>query len=293
MTARPGFRLRFCPLVPAVLIIVVGVVTEARADEPTKEQCMSANEAAQSLRQSGKLEAARAQLLTCVAKSCSAAVRDDCNERLDELTKAVPTIVFTAKGAGGADLVAVRVTVDGAVLAERLDGTALSVEPGEHTFEFTTEGFAPMSKKLVVREGVKARQEAIDFAASADPGAVRTARLVVAAQAASTVAIDGTVAGMGRYDGRLPPGTHEIRVTEPGKVLYKANVDLQPGVTRTIEVTLENEPRRAAWPWLVGGAVLLTAGAVVGGYFLFAPEDRTAPPPMGKLGSVTFSTFGR
>jgi hypothetical protein len=273
---------------------MIGIVSDARADDPTKEQCMSANEAAQSLRQAGRLEAARAQLVTCINKSCSTAVRDDCNERLNEVAKAMPTIVFTAKGPGDADLVAVRVTMDGGRLADRLDGTALSVDPGEHTFEFTTEGFAPISKKLVVREGVTGRQEAVAFASSSIPAAVvPAARLVVAAQAASTVTVDGTVAGMGRYDAKLPPGIHEVRVTEPGKTLYKASVDLHDGETRTIEATLENEQRGALWPWLVGGAVLVTAGAVVGGYFLFRPQDQTAPPPTGKLGSVTFATFGR
>ena len=291
MIARPGFVSRLRVIGPAVVLALVCVVTDARADDPTKEQCFSANETAQSLRQAGKFEPARTQLLICIAKSCSVAVRDDCNERLNDLVKATPTIVFTAKGAGDADLLAVKVTMDGAPLADSLDGTALTVEPGEHTFEFTTDGYAAVSKKLVVREGVKGRQETIAFGSSAIP--VPTARLVVAAQGTATVAIDGTVAGRGRFEGRLTPGTHEIRVTEPGKALYKTSVDLQNGETRTIEVTLENEQRRSLLPWLIGGAVIVAAGAVVGGYFLFAPQDQTAPPPTGRLGSVTFATFGR
>ncbi len=149
-------------LAAALVLASVGVSVDARAEDPTKEQCISANEDAQSLRAKNKLQAARAQLLVCVAKSCPTAIRDDCSERLNDIEIAVPTVVFTAKG-GDTDLSAVKVTMDGVVVATRLDGAALTVEPGEHAFEFTAEGYAPVIKTFVLREGVKRRQEEIVF----------------------------------------------------------------------------------------------------------------------------------
>jgi hypothetical protein len=144
---------------------LASVALTARADEPSKGQCISANEDAQSLRQAGKLQAARAHLLVCVSKSCPGPVRDDCTIRLDEVEKATPTIVFVARGDDGNDLSAVSVKMDGTVLADRLDGMALKVDPGEHAFEFSAEGRTPVSKRLVIRETVKGRQEVIVFAA--------------------------------------------------------------------------------------------------------------------------------
>ena len=132
-------------LAAALVLASVGVSVDARAEDPTKEQCISANEDAQSLRAKNKLQAARAQLLVCVAKSCPTAIRDDCSERLNDIEIAVPTVVFTEKG-GDTDLSAVKVTMDGVVVATRLDGAALTVEPGEHAFEFTAEGYAPVIK---------------------------------------------------------------------------------------------------------------------------------------------------
>jgi hypothetical protein len=49
--------------------------------------------------------------------------------RVDEINAAIPTVIFEAKDGAGGDLSAVRVTMDGEVLAERLEGTALSINP--------------------------------------------------------------------------------------------------------------------------------------------------------------------
>jgi hypothetical protein len=55
----------------------------------------------------------------------------------------------------------VKVTVDGAPLAETLIGSALPVDPGEHTFTFAGAGSALVTQTFVIKEGVKGRHEAI------------------------------------------------------------------------------------------------------------------------------------
>jgi hypothetical protein len=92
-------------------------------------------------------------------------VRDDCAKRLDDLERAQPTIAFEAKDASGADISAVKVTVDGTSLTERLDGTALAVDIGEHVFTFEVPGETPVSRKLVLTEGEKGRREVIAVSA--------------------------------------------------------------------------------------------------------------------------------
>ncbi|MEO8799943.1 MAG: hypothetical protein ABI551_18750 [Polyangiaceae bacterium] len=161
----PVKRLR--PVGALVALSLLAAAADARAADPgpTKQQCVTANESAQSLRQSGKLREARAQLLVCVAKACPGPVREDCAQRLNEVETATPTIVFVAKDAAGNDLTAVRVKMDGASLAPSLDGSALAVEPGEHTFQLAAAGFPDITKKLVLHEGEKNRNESITFGA--------------------------------------------------------------------------------------------------------------------------------
>jgi hypothetical protein len=133
----------------------------ARAADPTKTQCIDANEAAQPLRKSGKLRAAEERLLVCVRTTCPPVVRDDCAQRLSEVRAAEPTVVFVVRDESDHDLTAVHVTMDGAELATKLDGTALAVDPGEHIFAFEAEGRLKETRTLMLNEGDKGRQERI------------------------------------------------------------------------------------------------------------------------------------
>jgi len=69
-----------------------------------------------------------------------------------------------AKIEDGSDATEVRVSVDGELLIERLDGKAVPIDPGERRFDFELAGHAPVQKRLVIREGEKARQIEVEFA---------------------------------------------------------------------------------------------------------------------------------
>lgn len=135
----------------------------------TKDQCLDANGKGQELRREHKLSEAREQLRTCANPACPAMLRDDCTKRLDELERAQPSIVFDAKDGSGRDLSAVKVTVDGRPLAERLDGTALQVDPGEHVFVFTASDQPPVTQTFVLKEGDTQRRERIVLAPTPAP----------------------------------------------------------------------------------------------------------------------------
>jgi hypothetical protein len=145
----------------ASLLIAMAVAPVTAHADVTKGQCVDANSNGQSLRLDGKLAAARHELQLCSDAACPAVVRTDCAQRMDELERAQPTIVFDVKDGSGADLIAVNVTVDAHPLAEKLDGTAMRVDPGEHTFTFTVPGQEPVSRSFVVKEGEKGRRERI------------------------------------------------------------------------------------------------------------------------------------
>jgi hypothetical protein len=161
--------------------------TPAFADPPvTKDQCIDADAKAQPLRRAGRLAAARAELAVCVNRQCPGMVRDDCAQRLDEINRAQPTFVFDAKDTADNDINAVKVTVDGEKLADRLDGSPLAVDPGAHTFAFETPGQPTTIRRLVVREGEKGRIEHIWFAGTPSAAAIPLA--VGAPSAAATSA---------------------------------------------------------------------------------------------------------
>jgi hypothetical protein len=135
----------------------------AEAADPTTADCLSASESSLTLRNQHKLREARAALLICSAPSCPADVRAECIRRVSEVNAGIPTIVFEAKDGSGNDLSAVRVTIDGQLLVERLEGTALSIDPGVHAFTFESAGQTTVSKQLVIREGEKERRERVIF----------------------------------------------------------------------------------------------------------------------------------
>jgi hypothetical protein len=143
-------------------LATVALATVARAD-PTKDECVNADETAQALRASGKLRDAVDKLAVCVSPSCPGPVRNDCSERFNELEKALPSIVFAVHTPSGADLSAVLVRMDGAVLASGLDGSAIAVDPGTHTFTFEASGFTRFEETSLIREGEKGRSLVIEL----------------------------------------------------------------------------------------------------------------------------------
>jgi hypothetical protein len=137
------------------------LAASAHADA-AKEQCIDANDRAQSLRRAGDFAGTRQLLRRCDERTCPALVRDDCAQRLDELERAQPTIVFDVHDeATGKDVVAVKITIDGKPFADSLDGRALAVDPGPHTFVFEVPGQPPTTERVTVREGEKGRHESV------------------------------------------------------------------------------------------------------------------------------------
>jgi hypothetical protein len=152
----------------------------------TTDQCIAANADAQSSRRSGKFTEARQRLAACLDSHCPRMVSTDCAQRLDELDRAQPTIVFDAKDPAGHDLIAVKVTVDGQRLTEKLDGTALPVDPGQHTFVFEAAGLPPVTQTFVAKEGEKARRISVQIGNPASPAAPTPVGAATAAEPPGT-----------------------------------------------------------------------------------------------------------
>jgi hypothetical protein len=150
---------------PIACAVLVGglLLGEAVARAQDVQQCIAANERSIALRRAGKLADALDALRTCAAEGCVPEVRAVCQQRIAEIHAALPSVVFAARDAGGRDLAAVKVSIDGRLLVDRLDGTAIVVDPGEHAFTFEVEGQPAVERRLLIREGEKDRHETVAF----------------------------------------------------------------------------------------------------------------------------------
>lgn len=130
----------------------------ASAAGPGTHACIQAFDDGQRLRSDGKLLAAREKLLVCSQRECPGVLREDCAGVLREVEGAIPTIVLSASDREGHDLADVVVTLAGQPLATRLDGRAVSVDPGRLALRFERKPWAPVTVELVVGEGEKNRK---------------------------------------------------------------------------------------------------------------------------------------
>jgi hypothetical protein len=179
------------------------------------------------------------------------------------------------------------VSVDGEVIGSSPVTDRVPVDLGRHTIAVKKSGFDPYQQTLETPGGTEAVVQITLVAQK------HLAQLLVSAGPDAVVVIDGSLTGQqGRFDGAVSAGAHEVSVTAQGKRPYKAQVELRDGETRTLQVTLEDEEHGggSAWPWVIGGAVV-AAGAAVGGYFLFKPQDTTTPVPAGKIPTVNLMVW--
>ena len=130
-------------------------------------ECFAAADEAQTLRDEGHYAAARERLAVCSAVACPAVIQHDCSRWMEELMPQWPTIVVRAHDLSGRDLADVRVSVDGKAVADRLDGTPLQVDPGEHVLLCETQGAPVAEQTIVVRAAEKNRAVDVQLALGA------------------------------------------------------------------------------------------------------------------------------
>jgi hypothetical protein len=213
------------------------------------------------------------------AQSMSPKEKADVDNALATIRNLVGTVKVSASEAGAA------VTVDGEAVGTTPIDEPISLNLGKHTFGIRKDGFEPATRELEVAGG---SETPLSLTLVVKP---HVGRLIVVSDDDATVSIDGAIATKGRFDQQLAAGPHEVQVTEPSKLPFKAQVDIRDGETRSMDVTLEAEKHGAkVWPWIVGG-VVLAAGASVGGYFLFRPQDKTTPVPAGQNGTFQLQVW--
>ncbi len=129
--------------------------TAAHAND--RQACLEAYDNAQTMKQEGKLVAARERLLVCARNVCPTILRKDCTQWLSEVDASIPTVVISVQDASGRDLVDVKVTVNDQPFLTQIDGKAVRVDPGVHTFRFEVDGQEPVEERVVIHAAAKNR----------------------------------------------------------------------------------------------------------------------------------------
>jgi hypothetical protein len=170
----------------------------------------------------------------------------------------------------------VEISVDGTNAGTTPLPAPVPLDLGKHQLTAQKPGAKPFATTISIEGGVE----------TVVPVALQElnprARIAVHASEGDSIVFDDTVVGVTRWQGDVKAGEHTLRVTAPKHKPYELRLDLAEGSNRTVEVTLENESRML-WPYIAGGAVLAVV-AVVGGYFLFKPDDKPGEQTPGTLG---------
>jgi len=152
-----------CRVVPAgavgaaALLFVTGArgepVAPKRDGEEEAGACLAAFKSAEAHEQAGHLVEAGRLFGACGAAWCGSPLWQECAARNTRVRSYTPSVVPFAVDASGAPRADVEVKMDGLVLASRLDGRALLVDPGTHEFAFSTKGGVFATKRVTVVRG--------------------------------------------------------------------------------------------------------------------------------------------
>ncbi len=151
-----------------LLAIAVGSVvvpaTASAARTSPKAACVAAHEEGQALRTQNRPHAAREKFVACARTECPVVLRKECGEQIDAMEAIAPSVALEARDEQGMSDPAVKVSIDGKVVAERLTGGSIDVEPGDHTVRFERGDGKVIEQKILVASGEKNRKVVAEFA---------------------------------------------------------------------------------------------------------------------------------
>jgi hypothetical protein len=255
-------------LATAAMSLIALQAPEARGADD-KNSCVASYGSSQELRRDQHLGRARDELRSCARAACPALVRSDCIAWLDQVQAEFPTLAIRAEK-DGADVANVKVFVDNEVIAARLDGSSLEVEPGEHALRFETDGAPPVSVKLVVREHEKDRLVPVSFVST--PGAIEGAAAEQAPRFSRTVPPGSLVLGGVGVAGFVTFGVLALVGKNRESSL---ETTCKPNCSQTTIGNVRTDYIAADVALGVGAAALVSAGIW---YFVHPRRPYEAPP---------------
>ena len=239
----------------------------ALADD--RAACLDAATRGQALRNAHHLVEARKQLRACARADCPAVVQSDCARWLDEVEKAIPSVVLMAKSRAGADLVDVKVSMDGQLLVATLDGQAVAIDAGPHTFHFEEAGATSVDQRVVLNEGEQNHAIAVVLGppgpsqeASQEPSPSR--------RSAPWKTVGWVLGGAGVVGLGVGTAFGLVAIGDNNSAHCNANKECQPGPLSDARTAA-----RISDVGLIAGGLLLAGGAAL---VLFAPGENAEHP---------------
>ncbi len=261
----------------AAVLAIAGPAREARAQDV--DTCITASESGKALRKKLDLIAARTAWSECAASTCPDEVSAYCRTRLEDVVKAIPSIVLAAKDGAGHDLVGVTLTIDSSPYDGHPDGSAIELNPGRHTFAFQVAGQEPVTRDFILNEGERDRRETIVIGAAHAQGSGKVSQEapIKDAEENSHETLAFVMAGAGAASliaggvfGLMSMSAHNGYEKNCG-----SNIGAAPGQCNAQGVTGEKDAAtkgNLATGFLIGGSVLAAAGTT---WFFLAPAGHT------------------
>jgi hypothetical protein len=199
---------------------------------------------------------------------------------------------FAAALRATTDTLTITANVSGAVVL--LDGVSIGKTPiaapvrvdlGDRRLQVSKVGYQPFEQ--VVSFTGKGVALGITLAEVIHEGTLR-----VDADLDATIAVDGRLLATGGSSVKLVSGAHNVRITAKGKKTYDSDVLIEDGQTNNLRVRLESDRSGVgAWPWIVGGAVIIAGGAIAA-YLIVHENNKTSEGSgiSGTLGTIQLGT---
>ncbi len=141
----------------AIATTALAFARPVSAAPPTSlDRCLAASSDGQARRDEGRYLDARALLRVCANDACPAIVRQNCEKWLRDVEAATPTVVLALRRADGTSVVDASISVDGALVAPRLTGTPIPMDPGERRIVLHTAN-GDVEHKTLILAGEKNR----------------------------------------------------------------------------------------------------------------------------------------
>ena len=156
-------RPRAVSLALAVTTLASSAAAEPASPPPTTEACIASFDRGQRALSDRALRRALSELIVCSQESCPSLLRTDCAGVLAEVRSALPSVVFAADDGDGHELTDVKVYAGTELLAAKLDGRAVSVDPGTFDLRFERVGQPALVVSRMIREGEKSRVIRVSF----------------------------------------------------------------------------------------------------------------------------------
>jgi hypothetical protein len=142
-----------------------GAVADAA---PSRQQCVTAYEDVQVSMRRSRLLAARSSLQVCLDESCAAVLRGDCAGWLKEVEARTPSVVVEVV-ADGVPVRDARLFVDVTLHESGVDGKAIELDPGTHTFRVEVPSDPPTNAEVLLHEGEKLKVVRLDVTPPTKP----------------------------------------------------------------------------------------------------------------------------